>query len=91
MRSETEQMERDILRVYRRARGQERPDIAEFMLAALEKLDAPVRFTKLTDEETPESPPYVAYMEHHNAWTPAYKVDSPMWAWLFAQSREEGP
>jgi hypothetical protein len=34
-------------------------------------------------------------MEHHNAWTPAYKVDSPMWAWLFAQSRgdgvEEGP
>ena len=59
-------------------------------VAALEKLDAPVRFTKLTDEETPESPSYVAYMEHHNAWTPAYKVDSPMWAWLFAQSREEG-
>ena len=67
----------------------------EALVAALEKLDAPVRFTKLTDEETPESPPYVAYMEHHNAWTPAYKVDSPMWAWLFAQSRgdgvEEGP
>ena len=62
----------------------------EALVAALEKLDAPVRFTKLTDEETPESPPYVAYMEHHNAWTPAYKVDSPMWAWLFAQSREEG-
>ena len=39
MRSETEQMERDILRVYRCACGQERPDIAEFMLAALEKLD----------------------------------------------------
>ena len=62
----------------------------EALVAALEKLDAPVRFTKLTDEETPESPPYVAYMEHHNAWTPAYKVDSPMWAWLFAQSRGEG-
>ena len=62
----------------------------EALVAALEKLDAPVRFTKLTDEETPESPSYVAYMEHHNAWTPAYKVDSPMWAWLFAQSRGEG-
>ena len=62
----------------------------EALVAALEKLDAPVRFTKLTDEETPESPPYVAYMEHHNAWTPAYKVDSPMWAWLFAQSRGDG-
>ena len=34
-----EQLERDILRVFRGARKQDRPDIAEFMLAALEKLD----------------------------------------------------
>tara|TARA_R110002124_G_scaffold252463_1_gene417773 strand:+ start:54 stop:239 length:186 start_codon:yes stop_codon:yes gene_type:complete len=32
-------LERDILRVLRCACRQDRPDIAEFMLAALEKLD----------------------------------------------------
>lgn len=52
----------------------------------LDELNAPVRFTKLSDDETPPSPDYVAYMEHHNAWTPAYKPDSPLWPWLFAQS-----
>ena len=57
MRSETEQMERDILRVYRCACGQERPDIAEFMLAALEKgtalgLAAEVHALRKLDFET---------------------------------------
>ena len=33
------QLERDILQVFRCACQQDRPDIAEFMLAALEKLD----------------------------------------------------
>jgi hypothetical protein len=37
--SRTEILERDILRVFRHACRQDRPDIAEFMLAALEKLD----------------------------------------------------
>jgi ATP:corrinoid adenosyltransferase len=40
MMSKTERLERDILRVFRCACGQERLDIAEFMLAALEKLDS---------------------------------------------------
>ena len=39
MISKTEILERDILRVFRYACRQDRPDIAEFMLAALEKLD----------------------------------------------------
>jgi len=39
MTSNTEQLERDILRVFRCACRQNRPDIAEFMLTALEKLD----------------------------------------------------
>jgi hypothetical protein len=40
MTSNADQLERDILRVFRCARRQDRPDIAEFMLAALEKLDS---------------------------------------------------
>jgi len=36
----TEILERDILRVFRCACRQNRPDIAEFMLTALEKLDS---------------------------------------------------
>ncbi len=39
MISKAEILERDILRVFRCACRQNRPDIAEFMLAALEKLD----------------------------------------------------
>ncbi len=39
MTSNAEQLECDILRVFRCACQQDRPDIAEFMLAALEKLD----------------------------------------------------
>jgi hypothetical protein len=39
MISKTEILERDILRVFRCACRQDRSDIAEFMLAALEKLD----------------------------------------------------
>lgn len=39
MTSNTDQLERDILRVFRCACRQNRPDIAEFMLTALEKLD----------------------------------------------------
>lgn len=39
MASNTDKLERDILRVLRCACRQDRPDIAEFMLAALEKLD----------------------------------------------------
>ena len=35
----TETLERDILRVFRCACQQDRPDIAEFLLSALEKLD----------------------------------------------------
>ena len=58
----------------------------EALVAALDKLHAPVRFKKLTDEETPPSPDHVAYMTHHNAWTPAYKQGSDLWPWLFAQS-----
>lgn len=56
------------------------------LVAALEKLDAPVRFTKLSDAETPPSPAYVAYMTHHNAWAPAYRPGSPLWPWLWAQA-----
>jgi|TARA_B100000378_G_scaffold223376_1_gene186908 hypothetical protein len=37
--SKTEILERDILRVFRYACRQDRLDIAEFMLAALEKMD----------------------------------------------------
>jgi len=40
MTSHTDQLERDILRVFRCACRQNRPDIAEFMLSALEKLDS---------------------------------------------------
>ena len=39
MASNTDQLERDILRVFRCACRQNRLDIAEFMLGALEKLD----------------------------------------------------
>lgn len=39
MISKTEILERDILRVFQCACRQDRPDIAEFMLSALEKLD----------------------------------------------------
>lgn len=53
----TDQSERDILRVLRRACRQDRPEIAEFMLSALEKLD----------RERPVSPqehrPFDAYRE----------------------------
>ena len=61
----------------------------EAIVTALEALRAPVKFTKLSDEETPPSPAYVSYMTHHNAWTPAYAPTSPLWPWLFAQSRRE--
>jgi len=40
MISKTEMLERDILRVFKCACRQNRPDIAEFMLTALEKLDS---------------------------------------------------
>ncbi len=40
MISETEVLERDILRVFIHACRQNRPDIADFMLTALEKLDS---------------------------------------------------
>lgn len=40
MTSTIDRLERDILRVFRCACQQDRPDIAEFMLAALEKLDS---------------------------------------------------
>ncbi len=40
MTTNAEQLERDILRVFRCACRQGRQDIAEFMLAALEKLDS---------------------------------------------------
>lgn len=39
MPSDSDQLERDILQVFRCACQQDRPDIAEFLLAALEKLD----------------------------------------------------
>ncbi|MCD1636717.1 hypothetical protein K7H91_23465 [Martelella mediterranea] len=39
MTTNADQLERDILRVFRCACRQGRQDIAEFMLAALEKLD----------------------------------------------------
>lgn len=39
MISKTEILERGILRVFKCACRQDRPDIAEFMLTALEKLD----------------------------------------------------
>ncbi len=39
MTSNADQLECDILRVFRCACGQDRLDIAEFMLSALEKLD----------------------------------------------------
>lgn len=39
MASNTDKLERDILRVLRCACREDRPDIADFMLAALEKLD----------------------------------------------------
>lgn len=39
MKSKAESLERDILRVFKCACRQSRPDIAEFMLQALEKLD----------------------------------------------------
>lgn len=39
MNPKTERLERDILRVFKCACRRSRPDIAEFMLAALEKLD----------------------------------------------------
>ncbi|WP_157019384.1 hypothetical protein [Mesorhizobium xinjiangense] len=39
MASKTDQLEHDILRVFRCACRQGRADIAEFMLLALEKLD----------------------------------------------------
>lgn len=39
MPSNADQLERDILRVFRCACQQDRPDIAEFLLSALEKLD----------------------------------------------------
>ncbi len=39
MTTNAEQLERDILRVFRCACRQGRQDIAEFMLAALEELD----------------------------------------------------
>ncbi|SDG57199.1 MULTISPECIES: hypothetical protein [Thalassobaculum] len=40
MTSTIDRLERDILRVFRCACRHDRPDIAEFMLAALEKLDS---------------------------------------------------
>ncbi|MBL8580438.1 MAG: hypothetical protein JNK47_24860 [Mesorhizobium sp.] len=39
MNPKTEELERDILRVFKCACRLSRPDIAEFMLRALEKLD----------------------------------------------------
>mgnify|MGYP007060998089 CR=1 FL=1 len=39
MNPNTKELERDILRAFKCACRQDRPDIAEFMLAALEKLD----------------------------------------------------
>ncbi|MBO9422569.1 hypothetical protein J7481_23880 [Labrenzia sp. R4_2] len=40
MTSNADQLEREILRVFRCACQQGRPDIADFMLAALERLDS---------------------------------------------------
>jgi len=58
MASKTERLERDILRVFRCACGQKRPDIAEFMLAALEKLDNEREDVAATDRPLME-----AYMD----------------------------
>ena len=60
MKSKAESLERDILRVFKCACRQSRPDIAEFMLAALEKLDQ-------EQSETPHFSPrkalFDAYLE----------------------------
>ncbi|KAJ8601413.1 hypothetical protein CTAYLR_005925 [Chrysophaeum taylorii] len=51
------------------------------LVEALQAINAPVR-----PGETPPSPPHCSWMEGHNAWTPAYARESPLWPWLFAQS-----
>lgn len=60
MNPKTERLEREILRVFKCACRQSRPDIAEFMLAALEKLDQ-------EQSETPHFSPrralFDAYLE----------------------------
>ena len=58
MTSKTERLERDILRVFRCACGLKRPDIAEFMLAALETLD-----NEREDVATTNRPLMDAYMD----------------------------
>lgn len=58
MTSDTDQLERDILRVFRCACQQGRPDIAEFMLAALEKLDS-----ERSDSAARKSPLMDAYRD----------------------------
>lgn len=58
MMSKTERLERDILREFRCACGQERLDIAEFMLAALEKFDSEREDVAVTDRPLME-----AYMD----------------------------
>lgn len=57
MSSKTAQLERDILRVFRSACRQDRSDIAEFLLAALEQLD----------HEGPKSP------QEHRPLSDAYR------------------
>ena len=77
MRSKTERLERDILRVFRCACGQERPDIAEFMLAALEKLDSEREDVALTDRPLMEAYMDVADIHGGRRFVTRFRLRSP--------------
>jgi|TARA_R110000787_G_scaffold64391_11_gene145416 hypothetical protein len=66
--SKTEILERDILRVFRYACRQDRPDIAEFMLAALEKLDG--EHARSTVRNRPLIDSYRDLIEPRDSWKP---------------------
>ena len=63
MTSNTERLEQDILRVFRCACRQDRPDIAEFLLKALEKLDS-----EREDTATKSRPLFDAYRDLAGTW-----------------------
>ena len=61
-------------------------DETDAVVAELRSLGAPVRYTRLRGDETGAPPAYAPWMYQHDAWTPAYAADSPLWPWLFSHT-----